>query len=199
LPTQNDRSTEGVIEDKMPAKKLDRRIIRSKSLLFNALIKLMRKKDYQDISVKDLADAADISRPTFYRIYKSIDDILIEEMDLHFDEYFVSIEKDIIIGNYKNAADKLFKVWRKNKTLFDAMQKAGIIYKAADRFDEYALRIKRLTAKDGELAIDSTYAIHFFAGGTYMVLKKWQQSDMKTPVNDLVDLLATNFEFLSLA
>jgi len=184
----------------MPVKKkIDRRIVRSKSLLFNALLKLMKKKAYNEISIKDLADAADISRPTFYRNYKSIDDILIDEMDFHFDAYFVSIEKDIINGNYKNAADKLFKVWRKNKTLFDAMQKAGIIDKAADRFDDYALRIKRLTAKDEELDVDSMYAIHFFAGGTYMVLKKWQQSDMKTPVDDLVSLLAANFESLSLA
>jgi AcrR family transcriptional regulator len=183
----------------MPAIKLDRRVIRSKSLLFEALLKLMNKTDYKDISVKDLTETADIARPTFYRNYKSIDDILIDEMDLRFDEYFVSIERDIINNKFEDAADKLFDVWKKNKILFDAMQKADIIHKAAERFDEYSLRIKKLTAKNGELPIDSIYAIHFFAGGTYMVLKKWQQSGMETPKNDLVKLLAKNFEFLSLA
>ena len=183
----------------MPAKKLDRRVIRSKSLLFKALLKLMKKTNYKEISVKDLTEAADIARPTFYRNYKLMDEILIDEMDLRFDEYFESIEKDILNSNYEAAADKLFVVWKKNKILFDAMHKADIIYKAAERFDEYALRIKKLTAKNGELAIDTTYAIHFFAGGTYMVLIKWQQSDMKTPKNNLIKLLAKNFEFLSLA
>lgn len=175
----------------------DRRVLRSRSLLFKALLALMKEMDYKNIGVKDLTDKADIARPTFYRNYESIDDILIEEMDHRFDEYFRVIKVDVLAGNFLSASEKLFKIWKKNRVLFMAMQKANINHKILDRFDEYALRIKKIASGNKELSTKSLFAIHFFAGGAYMVLNNWLENNMETPTTELSELLKESFEFLA--
>ncbi|MCT4631657.1 MAG: TetR/AcrR family transcriptional regulator [Firmicutes bacterium] len=56
-------------------KKSNKSIDYSRNLFVNALIKLSKHKSFNNISIKDLCDNAGVSRPTFYRNYKSKEDI----------------------------------------------------------------------------------------------------------------------------
>lgn len=53
----------------------------SKECMFLALMGLMRKKDFQSITVKELATKAGVSRTTFYRHYSVPLDILNDYLD----------------------------------------------------------------------------------------------------------------------
>lgn len=55
---------------------MDRRARRTKNKLNEALITLMKTKDINQITVKELAELADINRKTFYLHYKDIFDML---------------------------------------------------------------------------------------------------------------------------
>ena len=57
-------------------KKTDRRVLRTRKMLLKGLTDLLREKDIKDISVKELADYADINRCTFYLHYKDVYDML---------------------------------------------------------------------------------------------------------------------------
>lgn len=59
------------------AKRLDRRIARTRRALANALIELVLESGYDKISIRDLTERADIGYATFYRHYKSKDELLI--------------------------------------------------------------------------------------------------------------------------
>ncbi|MCD8148573.1 MAG: TetR/AcrR family transcriptional regulator [Clostridiales bacterium] len=59
-------------------KKPDRRIKKTKVSLYNAFYDLLKKKDYSEITVKELAEEADITRKTFYLHYNTLDDLLWE-------------------------------------------------------------------------------------------------------------------------
>ena len=53
-------------------KKTDRRVLRTRKMLLEGLTDLLKEKDIKDISVKELADYADINRCTFYLHYPEL-------------------------------------------------------------------------------------------------------------------------------
>lgn len=55
---------------------MDLRIIKTESSLKNALCNLVKEKDFEKISVKDICEAARINRITFYDHYKDKYDLL---------------------------------------------------------------------------------------------------------------------------
>lgn len=59
-----------------PAVCPDRRIVRSKAALRNALIELMEERGFDSITVNDLCSRAGLNRGTFYNHYKDKDDLL---------------------------------------------------------------------------------------------------------------------------
>jgi AcrR family transcriptional regulator len=47
----------------------DPRVLRSRQMLIKALLKLLARKDFEDISVQEIADEATLNRATFYLHY----------------------------------------------------------------------------------------------------------------------------------
>lgn len=59
-------------------KKTDRRIVKTKEIIRKAFLQLIQSKEFQKITVTELANAANINRKTFYLHYNSTVDILKE-------------------------------------------------------------------------------------------------------------------------
>lgn len=57
-------------------KGLDRRTIRTKSMIYKAFLTLLQHKSYDEISVVDIAEKADINRSTFYSHFIDKEDLL---------------------------------------------------------------------------------------------------------------------------
>ena len=60
--------------------KQDRRVIRSKMRMREALISLMQEKLFPEITARDITDRADLNRATFYLHYNNVFDLL-EELE----------------------------------------------------------------------------------------------------------------------
>ena len=58
--------------------KADRRILKTKKAIYEALVELMQKKKLNSITVTELAAQADINRKTFYTYYSTVNDVLDE-------------------------------------------------------------------------------------------------------------------------
>ena len=95
--------TEGTLET------LDPRIRRTRQLMQQALDKLMGKKEFDEISVQDIADAATINRATFYDHYTDKFSLLecmvgsrfhdlLAERDLQFDASCQAALKAIVMA-----------------------------------------------------------------------------------------------------
>ena len=54
---------------------MDRRISRTRAMLQHALISLILRKDYEEITIQDICDAANVGRSTFYAHYTGKDDL----------------------------------------------------------------------------------------------------------------------------
>lgn len=69
----------------MKTDKHDRRSQRTQRLLHDALMSLLLERRYDDITVQDLLDRADVGRSTFYTHYWDKDDLLASEVERMLD------------------------------------------------------------------------------------------------------------------
>ncbi|MBV6400803.1 MAG: hypothetical protein CNIPEHKO_01097 [Anaerolineales bacterium] len=59
--------------------KTDRRVQRTLQSLRAALLELIKEKNYDDISIEEITERANVGRATFYLHYKDKEDLLLEE------------------------------------------------------------------------------------------------------------------------
>jgi len=60
----------------MPAKKADRRVLRTRELLLDAFVALMIERGFEKLTVQHLLDQAGVGRATFYAHFRSKEDLL---------------------------------------------------------------------------------------------------------------------------
>ena len=61
--------------------KTDRRSRRTRHLLGDALVNLIREKDYNTITVSDIVERANVGRSTFYAHYEAKDSLLADQLE----------------------------------------------------------------------------------------------------------------------
>ena len=67
----------------------DRRIVRTRDALGDALIALMHEKSFDDITVQEVLERAGVGRSTFYVHYRDKEDLLVSDVE-DFLEWFVA-------------------------------------------------------------------------------------------------------------
>lgn len=101
--------------------KKDRRSQRTRRLLSEALVELIREKDYNTITVSDIIDRANVGRSTFYVHYRDKDDLFVAEMDRVIDV----LSKDFMLEsheeNYLFPSLGLFRHVREEYELYKAL------------------------------------------------------------------------------
>lgn len=93
---------------------IDRRVVKSKRDMKDAMISLMQKKDFKEISISDIVRNADLNRGTFYKHYQYKEDLLTEIMDeviTDLTESFREPYKDIEVFEFNSLTTSAIKVF----------------------------------------------------------------------------------------
>lgn len=69
------------------ARRLDRRVLRTRKLLRDAMMALIMEEGYDAISIQDITDKANLGRATFYLHFKDKDELLAEVMQEFIAEF----------------------------------------------------------------------------------------------------------------
>lgn len=73
--------------------KVDRRKIRTRKMLHDALISLIIERDFDSLTIEDITNRADLRRATFYLHYKTKDELLLSVLQETFDELVRQMER----------------------------------------------------------------------------------------------------------
>lgn len=76
-------STNGQLSTDEPQ---DRRRVRTRNMLRDALLKLITEKGYESVTIQEITDRADLSRATFYLHYKDKDELLVAALQAMYDD-----------------------------------------------------------------------------------------------------------------
>lgn len=176
-------------------KKENQRITLTKRLLKESLLNLMTTKCVQNITVKELCEAAGINRSTFYKHYGCPADVL-KEMEQEFIDSLPQVYlKDG--GDLHMAAEELFNYLSENDAL------AKLMFRDSDTDSEFPSLLFR-AAHVNELydktlsGVSDPYSkkilFTFLMNGTYHMIRRWLLDDIpKTPheMGELVNILSS--------
>ena len=80
---------------KKATKKVDRRVLRTRKQLSQSLLELMQQSSFEEITIKDITDRADMNRATFYLHYGTKEELLFKSLESRFDELVHTIETQL--------------------------------------------------------------------------------------------------------
>ena len=185
----------------MEEKKIDRRILKTKKAIRNAYTELLKTKNSNDISIKDIADVADISRKTFYYYYDGvwqIEDEIENELTNLLKKELENLDIEVLLKNPQNLFQNITKIistdldFYGNLILNDRqlLSKFSVILE-----EEFKKRLNAHKIDDETINIVSKYCIH----GVISIYQYWFNSDRKISLEQISrDLGKIMFEGLNI-
>lgn len=162
----------------MAEKELDKRVERSRRLLIDALLELMKDRPYNKISVAHIAEQSGVARPTFYLHFHSKDDLLIAYIDEMFEKFYAEIDE--YITQRKDAdpviASIMFRQWSDNAIFARLLMQDDIDSLMLSQFKSYVSRVvERFMDAHGikNRAGLLPYVVDYLAGASFMVITRW--------------------------
>lgn len=174
--------------------KTDLRIIKTKKILFDALLKLMKQKNFEKIKISDICEEALINRSTFYAHYEDKYELLIEL----FEEQKLSLLKELEDNENFNFSKKylmdLLSIFidyiDKNREIYSAIlsnNKNGILIDFLIDVIERDVREKlknRIDIKNSNIPLD--IIVKFYAGGLINIGMSWLVNKERYTKNELL-------------
>ena len=161
---------------------VDLRVKRSRLLLTEALLELMKEKTFREIQVTEIADRAQVARPTFYLHYKSKQELLLSLVDDVFNEFYEALSaatfNDQIDPKQQNVM--VFQYWERYADILRMVIEADIHDEFRSRIRIYFSQVMAQFIPEGvrENNPRTEFIIDFVSGGAYSLLTQWIIRDM---------------------
>lgn len=162
--------------------KIDRRIIRTRGLLRNALMALILEHGYETVTVKDITEMANLGRATFYLHYKDKEELLIKSLEALFDELVETLEP-AIVSNKLNDAPILavFKHAEENKDLYRVLLNGQGSAKIYRRCQEYIAQValrRFFPLLPEKRPFSDDLLANYLAGSLLTLISWWLDNDL---------------------
>lgn len=179
----------------MPDKTKDRRFRRSCRLLKQSLLSLMKEKRFADISIREIADRADMNRATFYLHYtdtaqllRSIEEDLLAEAQGLIDAHIQETEE----------ARSVRPVFQPILTFVVEKREVCSVLLENNEASGFVQGLQQLIWRNGEPLVRAwfhaaggqqvDYTLRFLTWGLLGLVKEWFDQDMAMSQEDLLDL-----------
>lgn len=165
--------------------------LRSQKEITDALLKLMRKYPYCEISVKQIVLETGLERKTFYNNFTSKDDVLDSVINRAIREYVQALS-----GSGKGPLDVIFDFCEKNKKLLMLLHKNDLLYllllKLNKVIPEYSASLDMSNNPFAKLIgdLEPDYIIAFNIGAVWNVIFKWVDRGMTDSADDIKATIA---------
>ncbi len=167
--------------------------IRSRKMIVDALLRLMERKPYNEISVTDIAKEAQVVRKTFYRHFYTLEDVLDEYVEQLFVEYS-SMLKDAQIQNIVEHIPLYFSFWKSHEDFLQVLSKNDLLFLILKKYDQIFPDIfALLPCHMDEDAVIKSYFQSYTAGGFFSLLFQWIKSGYKESPEEMSSIFTKFF------
>jgi AcrR family transcriptional regulator len=176
-------------------KKGDRRVERTRQLLRDALVSLIREKGFAALSVQEIIDRANVGRATFYAHFDNKEDLLmagleglrssLKELQRHALTREVTPEERLFAFSRE-----LFKHTDGHRDVFRAMvndQTVGLLQRVFHRMIVDLVRddVKATLSRSRAGSLPTEAGVQFVAGGLYGLLMWWLEARVRPSAEEV--------------
>lgn len=164
--------------------------LRSKKVITESLLLLMKKYPYAEITVKQILLETDISRKTFYRNFLSKDDVLNSFINTILQDYVNAIQQQQQKYSLLQTLDVIFDFCEKSKEILFILRDNRLLYLLLEKLNVLILNEhNRYISESQENPLESQllteYIIYFNIGGVWNLIVRWIENDMRDAVIDI--------------
>lgn len=174
----------------------DRRIRKTKNSIRESFMELIMEKNFSEITVKEIASRADISRRTFYMHYTSIDAIL-DEMNAELSQRVQQLfyNRDFTHAQMSDIKDLFCE-------LNEILNRNYAFYKRLCSLDSYGFFVQMLNLVLKDIiatTLEQTFHLEeqakhayseYISGGIISLYVNWLKTDSDFTLDQLVDIAA---------
>ncbi|MBO4572387.1 MAG: TetR/AcrR family transcriptional regulator C-terminal domain-containing protein [Clostridia bacterium] len=170
-------------------KRKDRRVERTKRTIKRAFLKLLLTKDYNRITVKDIATEADVDRKTIYNYYRGVYEIR-EEIENNaikaIEDAFSGFDSKNMFVQTRQIFEALHGAVSKHSELFDYLFKSEsnskIIFRIVQDIQTAVSKMLSQTTLSHLPMEKIDFISSFYAAGTMNIYYQWFNSDRHIPL-----------------
>ena len=169
---------------------MDKRVIKTKRAIHEAMTKLINEKPIEEITVTELADAAEINRKTFYNYYGSVY-MVAEEMEYEiiarFEETLRKIDFDTLLMNPQTTFITLAKLITSDLDFYgNILTNRNQLFFLQKIIASLKQRIMTLYADEINIERDlMEYVLDYIVAGLVSVYQRWFMSGRKMDIESL--------------
>ncbi len=148
---------------------------RSKEWIINSLLKLMESKNLDSITIKEIAESADLVRKTFYRHFDSKEDVLLTHIHSLMEEYAERLakQKDVTL---ETVIIQYFEFWKEKMDFVVLLQKNGLFVLLLNEIEKSLSQININSEEVTSISLSSKYMYYhdaYMASSIWYFLEKW--------------------------
>jgi AcrR family transcriptional regulator len=172
----------------MREKKQDRRISRSRKLMHEALMSLIVERGYENVTVQDILDRADVGRSTFYAHYRDKDELLLSSFE-HLRTLFEQQQQALLKSRHSggncdvNLILELFRHTGQHHELYKAIagrQSGEMILKYLHRYlrNLIAAPLAEFVKNRKSMPVPIDITIHYLVSSLLSLMTWWLDNNM---------------------
>lgn len=170
----------------MAAKRMDRRVRRTRNALSRALLSLMQERDYDSVTIQEITDRADLNRATFYLHYSSKEELLTDSLEAMFDDLVEQFQDATAVTPIWQDTTAVLAVFEHvanhaalYKVLLSDRGQSHVIYRIIDYIANFGQkRVAMHLPPDLRLALPVEIVSYHAAGSLFALVSWWVQNDL---------------------
>lgn len=163
----------------------------SKKKLVNALLVIMEQYDFKEITITQISQEANLSRKTFYRLFKNKEELINFFFESLYKECFSQI-KSRQIRHYWDVVQCYFDFCEERKDLLLLLKQNHLLALLFEGSYKYSFKVfEHVRSKETADTYSSLlpYLLAYSVGGMYSMLLKWVENGMDIPSSLLIEEL----------
>lgn len=171
--------------------KVDRRIKRTQKLLQEALISLTLEKGYDEVTIREITDRADVGYTTFFRHYPDKEALLADVLNLMKEEFQVVLTPDLIVSEPEKMGTLLFEYVRANRDLCRVLLDSTNTMALLRPVQEMGLQeAERMFGPSADRHVMVDLAVNHLMTSLVMLIRWWLDHGMPYPPEKMGEIVA---------